>query len=156
MENKRTLPLTVINTNARSLCPKINSLVDCFGEMEASIGVITETWLTDGDMLDEDTENLVMKSGLRLLYRNREKNSRGFSHGGVAIMFRESVCSLKPMKLHNPAKYEVLAASGIVKGCSRKIVIIACYLPPNYAVGRGKGAMEFVAAAVLELSLIHI
>ena len=34
--------VTVINTNARSLCPKINSLIDCFTDLNATIGVITE------------------------------------------------------------------------------------------------------------------
>ena len=45
---------------------------------------------------------------------------------------------------------KVLEASGVIKGCSRKIIVIACYVPPNYAVGRGKGVLDFVAAAVLE------
>ena len=50
----------VINTNARSLCPKINSLVDCFEEVGASLGIITETWLSDGQGLDDDVENFVL------------------------------------------------------------------------------------------------
>ena len=33
-ENKETVrPLTILNTNARSLCPKIDSLIDCMEEM---------------------------------------------------------------------------------------------------------------------------
>ena len=48
--------LTIINTNARSLCLKINSLVDCFEELDAAIGIITETWMSDGRGLDEDIE----------------------------------------------------------------------------------------------------
>ena len=32
LSNKEDISeLTIINTNAQSLCPKINSLVDCFG-----------------------------------------------------------------------------------------------------------------------------
>ena len=30
---------TVINTSSRSLCPKIGSLIDCFSEMIATIGI---------------------------------------------------------------------------------------------------------------------
>ena len=38
-ENKTKI--TFLNTNARSLCPKIESLIDCFGELEAAFGVVT-------------------------------------------------------------------------------------------------------------------
>ena len=147
VDNK--LPLTLINTNARSLCPKINSLIDCFGDMEATLGVVTETWLSDGDGLEEDIEHLALKSGLRLLHRNREDNARGFAHGGVSIVFKESQCGLKKMRLHNPGKYEVVAATGNLKGSMRKIVVIGCYIPPNYTVGRN-------VASDHDLSLIHI
>ena len=109
-ENGNEINLTVINTNARSLCPKINSLVDCFTDIEASIGVITETWLTDGDSLDDDVEDLVMAAGIRMIYKNRDKNNRGFSHGGVALVFKESSVALKEVKLHNPHRYEVVMA----------------------------------------------
>ena len=129
------------------MCPKINSLVDCISDMEASIATITETWFTDGDPLEEDAQDLFHRAGLKILYRNREANNRGFSHGGVAIVYKDSLCSLKRMKLHNPGNFEVVAATGVLKGCTRKIAIIASYIPPNYSVGRGKAAMEFVAAA---------
>ena len=85
------LPFTVLNTNARSLCPKMSSLIDCFSEMEASLGIVTETWLSDGDGLEEETESLVLGTGLNMLYRNRKVNNKGFLHGGVAILYRESV-----------------------------------------------------------------
>ena len=72
----------IINTNASSLCPKINSLVDCFEETGASIGVVTETWLSDGDSLQEDLDNLLHGTGVGMLCRNRDRNNLGFSHGG--------------------------------------------------------------------------
>ena len=34
--------LTIINTNARSLCPKIESLIDLYEELEVDIGIVTE------------------------------------------------------------------------------------------------------------------
>ena len=123
--------LTVINSNARSLCPKINSLIDCFDETKASIGIITETWLTDGNGLDDDVDDLLHGAGLGFLYKNRAANSRGFSHGGVGIFFREGDLSLTQMKMYNPDNYEVLSAIGTIKGLSRKIVVISCYLPPT-------------------------
>ena len=47
--------------------------------MDAAIGVITETWLTDGESLDEDVEDLVLAADLKILYKNRKANDRGFS-----------------------------------------------------------------------------
>lgn len=44
-----TRSLTVLNANARSLTPKIESLADCMYEIEASIAIVTETWLQDGE-----------------------------------------------------------------------------------------------------------
>ena len=40
---KKENMLTIINTNARSLCPKLDSLVNCFTELTADVGIITET-----------------------------------------------------------------------------------------------------------------
>ena len=48
----------VINTNARSLYPKLNSLNDCMEETGAYLSVVTETWLRSGDELDKRKEHL--------------------------------------------------------------------------------------------------
>ena len=63
---------TFINTNARSLGPKINSLIDCFEEMEVAFGVITETWLAGGAGLQEDVEHFEAGAGIGLLTRSRD------------------------------------------------------------------------------------
>ena len=52
--------INIINTNARSLCPKIESLIDCFEELEVTLGVVTETWLADGDSLDRDIQDCLL------------------------------------------------------------------------------------------------
>ena len=77
-----------INTNAQSLCPKINSLVDCFEEVGADVGIVMESWLFDGRGLNEDDQNFVLGTGLGMLYRNCPTNTLGFSNGGVAIVYR--------------------------------------------------------------------
>ena len=123
--------MTVINTNARSLCPKISSLIDCFTDLTAEVGVVTETGLTDGDSLDKEVEDLMLGTELQMIYRNREANTRGFSHGGVAIIYKEALLNMRQVKIHNPKKFEVLLTQGTIKGSARKIVVIACYAPPN-------------------------
>ena len=112
------------------------------------MGVVTEPGLSDGESLEEEIEDLVLGTGLNMIYRNREVNDRGFSHGGVGIVFLESSMSLQKVKIHNPKKFEVAVAEGKLKGCGRKVVIIGCYIPLNYNVPRGREAMEFIASNI--------
>ena len=126
----------------------MSSLIDCFEDLSAAVGVVTETWLSDGPTLEQEVDNLVLGTGLQMLYRNRECNERGFSHGGVAIVFKETMMDLRVVRLYNPGKAEMLLATGCVKGCLKKIEVLACYLPPNYTVPKARAAMDFVASAV--------
>ena len=138
--------LTIINTNARSLCPKINFLVDCFGEMDAGIG-----WLADGSSLNEDVEDLAKGAGLGFLYRNRPFTERGLSHGGVAIVYKRSDFTFRNYEFENEENYEIVAAVDSMPGHSRKMIIVACYLPPGYSVGRGRGALHFMEDLLMEM-----
>ena len=90
--------MTIINTNARSLCPKINSLIDCFGELEASIGIITGT----GESLRKDVRDMEIGAEIGMIYRNRDTNNRGIAHGGVAITSDTAVCSVTKIDMPNP------------------------------------------------------
>ena len=80
-------PITIFNTNARSLCPKIGSFIDCFEGLTATVGVVTETWLSDGESLADDIADLAAGTGIGMVCRNRQANARGYSHGGVAVTF---------------------------------------------------------------------
>ena len=72
--------LNFINTNARSLCPKIHSFVDCFSELQLTFATVTETWLADGEGLDQDLEDLALGAGISLICRNRPRGQRGVAH----------------------------------------------------------------------------
>ena len=65
--------LNLINANARSLRPKMDSLVDNFTEMDVDIAVLTETWLRDSQE-EELRRDLSLGSGLGLLTMNRRPN----------------------------------------------------------------------------------
>ena len=89
-------------------------------------------------------------AGLGFLYKNRAANARSFSHGGVGIFFREGALSLTQIKMYDPDNFEVLSAIGMIKGLSRKIVVISCYLPPNYAVGRARAAIDHIGDCITQ------
>ena len=155
-------PITIVNTNARSLCPKIHSYIECLEELDAQIGIVTETWLSDGVSLEEDKLDLEHGAGLGMLTLNRKPNAAGVSHGGVAITFRKSFCSLSRIPAKNPDNFEVLPAVGSIPGHRRKLVVFACYIPPSYDSARGKKCLEYISDMVCvrmrkyNLSLIHI
>ena len=115
--NKKNRPFTFINTNTRSLCPKIDSFLDCLEEMDSTIGVVTETWLSDGDSLQRDIEDLVHGAGVGLVCKNRPVNQVGVSHGGVTVVYRTDGCSaMQEIKLDNPDDFEVLATLATLPG----------------------------------------
>ena len=149
MEKKNKL--TIINTNARSLCPKIDSLVECFEELSVDISIVTETWLKDCQDTSQVLSDLELGFGLASLTRNRDPNPlTGLAHGGVAIIYRKKVGKFKPLSYPNPENFEVLPAVCSLTGTTRKLVVIAAYVPPNYAVGRGNACIEYIEDLVVE------
>ena len=119
--------------------------------MSAAVGIVTETWLADVESLQRDLDDLLDGAGVGLICRNRATNSSGVAHGGVAVAYRAGLCSIKRIEIENPDNYEVLVTVASLPGYSRKLVIIACYLPPGYPVARGRGALVYVEDVVLEV-----
>ena len=74
--SKKITRLTLINTNARSLKPKLNSLIDCMNETDTHIAIVTESWFRDGPQLEADKEDLILGSGIGLLCMNRPTRTR--------------------------------------------------------------------------------
>ena len=142
--------INVINANARSLKPKTNSLLDCITELDSDFALLTETWLND-EHIEELQQDLSLGSGLGLLALNRKPLNNGVSYGGVAITWRESVGRLSKIQVKNSDEYEVLAAAVSLRGHSRKLVLVVCYVPPGYNRDRGKGAIDYVESVVIEL-----
>ena len=95
MNAEKKQALTLINTNARSLCPKFDSLVECFEELHVVISIVTETWFRDGEDLELRLFDLEHGFGLRTLTKNRAPDPvTGVAHGGVAIFLQEKYWKL--------------------------------------------------------------
>ena len=151
-DNKETeTPIAIINTNARSLCPKINSFIDCFDEMGAMIGIVTETWLSEGDHLEKDIVDLKYGAGIGLICKNRLPNDRGVAHGGVAIAYRTSSCRTSELALPNPDGHEVLCTVTSMPGYTRQLVTIACYMPPGLTVPAARACVRHVEDIIIEI-----
>ena len=144
VKNDIVTNFSMVNTNARSLCPKIRSLLDCFSELNTDLAILTETWLTSGLSLDEDIEDLRLGASVGLLVRNRDPGSAGFSHGGVGDAFRDATCNFRQIPINNPNNYEVLAAIGNIPGQARKAVVLACYMPPDDPAARGNSCIDYI------------
>ena len=132
------------------MCPKIDSLIDCFEELHADIAIITETWLKDGSELDLDMANLQHGAGICGLTQNCPPNQAGISHGGVAVLYKKKIGSFKKIDFPNPDNFEVLPVIGSFNGSSRKVVVVAAYIPPNYTVARGAACLEDVESVIIE------
>ena len=51
----------------------------------------------------------------------------------------------------NTCGFEVLVGAGSVPGQRRKIVVISCYLPPNYHKKRGEDGLTFSTDTVISM-----
>ena len=135
MKRKKT-NINFAVTNARSLAPKIESLREYIMELDLTFGVLTESWLRDDQSLENTKDDLSLGSRLGLLIRNR-KSARGRNAGGgVAVVYDMNRISLKVIPTKRTG-VEVLVVSGRILGLSRRLVVIAAYIPPRTrAAGR--------------------
>lgn len=93
-ESRSSTPDCIFNfnfltINARSIKPKITSLVDYFHELNICACTVSETWLKDGVDLEKFKIDLEGKHRLKILLRNRPETASGrrMVGGGVSVIF---------------------------------------------------------------------
>ena len=153
--NDNKSQINVINTNARSLRPKMKSFITCFFNLAITFAVITETWLGHGTRMEAAAESLLLGEGLTINFLNREPSTNGVSHGGVAIITRNSTTKVKTFDFPNPDKFEILAICATVASIRRKFFVIATYIPPNYTVSRGSACLDHLNKVILHIKQSH-
>ena len=101
--------LSFINTNARSLIPKIKSLADCFFEKKhIDVAVVTETWFQTGRLKDKFILDVNNNYSLGVLTRERDRAANnGRQYGGAAIVNRLRTTKLE----HFPLTIQTLLKS---------------------------------------------
>ena len=114
-QKKPSRQLCFINTNARSLGPKVESLYDCCEEKNLDLALLTETWYQSDRTLQDKLEEYSNRSSLGALVRNRAAiANNGRQYGGVAFVFRKSTSNFEHFPLVNHDNHEVLAKVGKV------------------------------------------
>ena len=149
-ENLTSFNLCFLNTNARSLLPKINSFIESFNENDCTFAVITETWLSKGSQ-EKIAEDLLLGNGTYFMNKGRKPGTNGVCHGGVAIAARHSCSDMSEYVLNNPENFELISACGYVRNVGRKFFIIGAYVPPNYSVPKGKQCLECIYNNVMDI-----
>ena len=135
-------------TNARSLIPKLDSMVDAFGSLELNFASVTETWFKGGKALKDRLVDLEGQSGIRILHRSRDGRTKK-TGGGVAIAFNISTCNLKTRELkHIGREFEVMCATGRVGKVDRRVVVFVAYVPPGMRSGDLERLRELLALEV--------
>ena len=150
-QSKSSRRLCFINTNARSLEPKIRALYDCFSEKDVDFAFLTETWYQSNSALQAKLSEHSHRFALQSIVRNRTTiANNGRSYGGIAFVYRKSRASFNHFPLVNPDDHEVLAPVGKVHSIPGKVFCITVYAPPNLAQSRATKLIEYVSDVIGE------
>ena len=143
----------MILTNARSLSPKICSLIDLYDERKIDFGIVTESWLVDGPILANDVIDLEGMSNLSLIYKNRSKkrqDGRTTRGGGVAFIYNPARASFKERKMKRSV-VELLCVQGTISGCRDRIFVFGIYIEPRTTVESLREVEEVLRDEILKI-----
>ena len=121
--------MNIFVTNARSLQPKIESLVTAFEELELHVAVVTESWLKPGQKLLREIAEYENGPGISVIHKSRETRRGRNAGGGVAILFNKDKIRLAERKIRR-GNNEIVCVIGKITGMSRHLAIIGAYIPP--------------------------
>ena len=129
-QNARSSSFRFIVSNARSLAPKISSLIDNFNELDLNLAIITESWLRPGTGLAQDSTDLEHGEGLKIIHKSRPSKRGRTAGGGVAIIYNKDRIRLSERKI-KAGRAEIVCASGKLPKAARTVVVFAVYIPPR-------------------------
>ena len=118
------------------------------------LAIVTETWFANGDKLELEAENMLLGRGLNMKWLNRAPVN-GLSHGGVAVIYRDSLAKAKDYDFANPELFEVLPLRLNFADISRPVFVIAAYIPPGYTVPTGRACLQHINDLVLDIKNKH-
>ena len=128
--NNDKINLRFVVTNARSLTPNLESLYDSIDELDLGFVVITESWLTKGEELQQLERDLDSGHGPSIITRCRPKQSGRNPGGGVAIISRKRNIKITEYSCKR-GRHEILVGKAKLVNNTNPIFIIAVYVPPK-------------------------
>ena len=150
-KNNGSRRICFMNTNARSIEPKVRSLYDCFAEKQLDFAFLTETWHQSNRALQDTLREYADRFALCSIVRNREQLARnGRSYGGIAFIYRKSTLNFARFDLVNPENHKVLATVGKVSGVKGKVFCLSVFAPPNLPQAKAKQLVDYVSDVVGE------
>ena len=151
LKNKRpSASLNFAVTNARSLVPKCESLIDYFRDLDLALAIVCETWFHKGDTLENFQTKLRSEENICFLNRMRRKTGRNNPGGGVSIAYNESKVVLADFPITR-GKYEIICAKGKIKGNTRLLFVIGAYLPPKLKAADHHECLELIGETILRI-----
>ena len=106
-----------------------------FTEYDLAFAAVSETWFVEVPTFDNVINELKHRSGLHAICANRKSSQGRNTGGGVAIIYRKKLISLKTYPFRRDG-CEVVITRGRLPHNFRQVFIIAIYLPPNLTVRR--------------------
>ena len=144
---RRSTTLTTAVTNARSIAPKIDSVIMNFECLQLDCLIVTETWLTKGPVKDNALDRLMGEAGVHAITGDRR--GRG---GGVAILFRSSTITLKEYHIRRK-RHEIVAAKGTSPKIGGTIFILGVYVKPSLPAFKKEEIIDILIDSVNEIKI---
>ena len=141
----------VLLTNARSLIPKLDSLLEHFRELDLFCAIVTESWLRPGNVLKAELEELDTAEKISVIHKSRKTRKGRTAGGGVALIFDKNKCDFKEIPI--AGKYEITAAIGNIPGLKRKVAVVGTYIPPSYKAAQNEGVLEKLGEVLSQIKL---
>ena len=69
----------------------------------------------------------------------------------MAVLYRLGSVNLKKIDIENEGGFEVVVGLGNIRGLSRKLIVVACYVPPTYSGRRGNDFLAYLTDLMLGL-----
>lgn len=132
--------------NARSLAPKITSLIDSIYDLKCDFAMITETWFRGGKRLDAELSDIEHAAGIKFVCKNRRGRKAG---GGVAIAYNAARCNLKKKPIKTC--HEITCAVGKIAKIHRKFAIFTVYIPPKTKVNEMAQLCNDISDAIADV-----
>lgn len=85
-----------------------------------------------------------------MITKNRPVNNKGYSTGGVAIVYKCSKIKFKEFRLPGN-DFEIVCGIGTLAFHVQKVIALSIYIPPQYSAAESRRCLEFIEDSIIKL-----